>query len=202
MSTITGKFCCGKKFTYQHIQGVMLVNLNKLAFKLTLSHQEYRVIATLISFWNIKTASANPSLELIATYCQMSKKTALNYLNKLSNSGLISISKTPGQNNNYNFSELIYGHNAKPLTSEPCKTSLVLKHNKLNKITSSQSWQYAKTTMMLQYKKFTRDNCWKQPIYSILKHLMAKIQNMKRREVVNSPIVIVNRQIDCFNHLH
>jgi predicted transcriptional regulator len=80
-------------FTYQHIHGIMLVNLNKLASELRLSHAEYRVMGLLIGYWNKKETKAFPTVKTMAKQATMSNSTILKSLNSLSQKGLILIVK-------------------------------------------------------------------------------------------------------------
>ena len=75
--------CSTKNYSYQHIQGVMLVKLNKLAYELELSHIEYRIMATLIGLWNINTGMAFPSISELAKQCCISQRTAIRNLANL-----------------------------------------------------------------------------------------------------------------------
>lgn len=122
MSIIAGLVGVEKNYSYQHLQGVMLVNLNRQAFKLNLSHSAYRVMANLISFWNINTCSAFPSIEMLAKQCGISKRTVIRQLNTLKELGLILIINNPGQHNKYFFTKKLTGDILKPSTSDICRT--------------------------------------------------------------------------------
>ncbi|MEW5819723.1 MAG: helix-turn-helix domain-containing protein [Cyanobacteriota bacterium] len=113
-----------KHYSYQHIQGVMLVTLNRLALDLNLSHFEYRLVATLISFWNKKQGVAFPSTRLLAEHCKMSNTTVSKGLKKLSQLGLIKIFKHP-QNNRHNYYlnlDLLFPQK-ETTPATPCKTT-------------------------------------------------------------------------------
>ena len=52
MSAVLTCLDLSKPHTYQHIHGTMLVNLNKIASEINLSHTEYRLMGVLIGLWN------------------------------------------------------------------------------------------------------------------------------------------------------
>jgi len=88
--------------SYQHLHGVMLVNLNKLSFDLKLTHSEYRLMGVLIGYWNKQQGKAFPNTRTLAKQCRMSNSTVLNALNKLCGLGLILILKD-GKNSRQNY---------------------------------------------------------------------------------------------------
>lgn len=79
--------------TYQHLHGIMLVNLNKLAYELKLSHSEYHLMGVLIGYWNKQQGKSYPTVKLLAQYARMSNSTVLTCLKRLTNLGLIMIVK-------------------------------------------------------------------------------------------------------------
>ncbi|MEW5818722.1 MAG: helix-turn-helix domain-containing protein [Cyanobacteriota bacterium] len=101
MNAILSISCVGLNSTYQHIQGIMLVQLNKLAQDLNLSHAEYRILATLISLWNKKKGMAFPTINYLSVNCKMAKSTVLKILKKLVILDLIVVVKSSGRRNNY-----------------------------------------------------------------------------------------------------
>lgn len=144
MSTVSSFICVEKKYSYQHIQGVMLVNLNKLAFEFNLSHSVYRVAGFLISNYNINANSANPSIDLIANGCKMSKSTIIKSIETLVNSGLIIAVKQSGKLARYFFTKKLLAGltsiSCKTVTRTVCKTPHDIKPNKkeLNKTLCSR----------------------------------------------------------------
>lgn len=82
-----------EKYSYQHLQGVMLVNLNRIAYEQNLCHTEYRLMCVLISFWSKKQGNAFPTVRVLAKYCSMSNSTIIKTLRKLSNKSFILINK-------------------------------------------------------------------------------------------------------------
>lgn len=127
----------GYSFTYQHLQGIMLVNLNKIADTCALSHAEYHLLGVLIGFWNMKEGKAFPSLHQLAKSCKMGKSTILKLLSHLNELNLLSIQKTGHNRNHYYFSDLFFktanSSATKPLKGPACKTTLKLKQNRINK---------------------------------------------------------------------
>ncbi|MEW5819254.1 MAG: helix-turn-helix domain-containing protein [Cyanobacteriota bacterium] len=118
-----------QSFTYQHIQGVMLLNLNLLSSKLPLSHQEYRLMGILIGLWNKNFLFAFPTTDYLAKYCKMSKSTINYCLLSLKNKGLLVVLKTKGKRNRYGFTNCLFeGLNKthkKPGLSFSCSTGHV-----------------------------------------------------------------------------
>jgi hypothetical protein len=94
-------------YSYQHIQGEMLVALNKISMELCLTNAEYRVLANLISLWNMKKGFAYPTLELLLKQCAMGKQTLLKTLKKLKALNLIFVVKERGKSNRYYLSTVI-----------------------------------------------------------------------------------------------
>lgn len=123
-----------KNSSYQHVQGVMLLQLNKLASKLKLSHTDYRVMGTLIGLYNKSCGRAFPTIDQLANYCCMGKSTILKSLNDLVKLNLLVVVKTPGKRNNYYFSNLILSGISTPHVelpdSTPCKTAHDKEHIK------------------------------------------------------------------------
>lgn len=131
-----------KRHSYQHLHGVMLVNFNRLASKLRLSHTEYRIMGILIGLWNKNTNNSFPSINYLTELCRMSKATIIKNLKQLEIKGLININKTQGKRNNYYLGTQIInfepGFHAKPPTIPSCKTTHDKQiKNKTNKKISS-----------------------------------------------------------------
>ncbi|MEW5820863.1 MAG: helix-turn-helix domain-containing protein [Cyanobacteriota bacterium] len=97
----------GKSFSYQHLHGVMLNNLNKLAPELDLSHTDYRLMGILIGLWNKEKGKAFPTIDYLAKLCHMSKGTIIKTLKRLVEKNLLIVVKTKGKRNNYYFSNLL-----------------------------------------------------------------------------------------------
>ncbi|MGD9581781.1 MAG: helix-turn-helix domain-containing protein [Vampirovibrionia bacterium] len=125
-------------YTYQHIQGIMLLNLNKLASKIKLSHSEYRVICTLIGLYNKNTNKAFPTIEYLASTCCMGKSTIIKCLNSLVENNLLIVVKTPGKRNNYYFSNNILIAQSTPHVEPERRTSCKTVHDykPINNITN------------------------------------------------------------------
>ncbi len=127
MSTISSVVCGEKNYSYQHIQGVMLLNLNKLACEINLSHSEYRLTATLIGLWNKQKGMAFPTIEYLAKHCRMGKATVIKNLNRLVELHLLIVVKSNNKRNNYYFSKLILNtgdsSQVKPPHSSTCETT-------------------------------------------------------------------------------
>lgn len=145
MSLSTGKNYYAKNYTYQHIQGIMLVNLNHLAFKANLSHSSYRLLAVLICQWKMTQNFASVSINELCKLACMSKSTLIRTLTIISNTGFIVILKENGKENKYFLSKQFF--NGITLTSvnkelQPgisCKTPHDVKQNRLKQ---SRSFLY------------------------------------------------------------
>lgn len=142
MGMVVDLVCVEKKYTYQHIQGVMLVNLNKIAFETNLSHSAYRVAGFLISNYNLNSGTAYPSIEIIAKACCMSKSTVIKNIEALVAVGLIIAVKESGKLARYSFTKNLLagltGTSCKTTASTACKTIHDMKQNKTkNKISTN-----------------------------------------------------------------
>jgi predicted transcriptional regulator len=125
----------GNHHTYQHTQGLMLANFNKIAATMTISHAEYRLMCTLIGLWNKKHCMAFPTTDYLAKTCKMGKQTVIKSIQKLVQAGLIIVIKAKNKRNNYYFSNCLFntisGSPVKPQDSIPCKTTH--DHEQINK---------------------------------------------------------------------
>lgn len=137
MSIVLGCTKAQKNYSYQHLHGIMLVNLNKIAFELNLSHAEYRVMGVLIGYWHKDLKKAFPTINLLVQSCKMSKSTLLSCLNNLNKKGLILTVKRTNKKNEYFFSQLLItnfgGTHGEPECCTACKTTHNKQINNLNK---------------------------------------------------------------------
>lgn len=166
MSLNAGLFCVEKKYSYQHIQGVMLVNLNRLAYEINLHHTAYRVAGFLISNYNINSNTAYPSIETISKACMMSKSTVIKNIETLVNNGLIIAVKESGKLTRYLFTKKIMagltGTSWETITSTTCKTSHDMKQieKEQNKSSNDVLFKYhqkfttGKITLLCYYQIF------------------------------------------------
>lgn len=90
---MSASLCCRNNLSlsYQHYQGLMLAKLNELAYKINLSHAEYRVMGVIIGFWNKNCFKSYPSIRIISAYARMSHSTVLKSLKNLADLELIYI---------------------------------------------------------------------------------------------------------------
>lgn len=173
-----------KNYSYQHVQGLMLVRFNELAFELDLSHSEYRVMLTLIGLWNITCNMAYPTIEYLASNCQMSKVTVLKALNKLVETNLLIKLKQPGQRSKYYFSNLLLetasSTHVKPISRTACKTVHDSKHikKKTDKNIASKKLSNDDFSIILM-AEITKDNNY------CLKIRQQNFRNKIRRMVYN-----------------
>lgn len=127
MALNKSSICYDKNYSYQHIHGTMLVNFNKLAFELNISHSEYRLMGTLIGLWNKNHGMAFPTVNYLAQYCRMGKATIIKNLNHLVELNLLVVVKSKKKRNNYYFSNLLFNAQnslpVKPLNGSSCKTA-------------------------------------------------------------------------------
>ena len=131
MSAVLGCICAEKSYSYQHIHGVMLVNLNKLALKFNLSHSDYRLMGLLIGLWNKEQGKAFPTTDYIAKTCKMSKSTVNRSLNNLVNCGLLIIVRSKGKRNNYYISKLLLDFQNSTTSCTACDTAHDIKQNRI-----------------------------------------------------------------------
>lgn len=117
--------CDEKKYSYQHLQGIMLVNLNYIASELKLSHSEYRLLAVLIGYWNKEKRISFPKLENLSKTCRMSNSTIYKHLEKFKTLNLVIIVKS-GNKNNYYLNENKLLHGSKEIFT-PCSTPMINK---------------------------------------------------------------------------
>ena len=97
MSTVLSYGNAGKSYSYQHLQGVMLSKLNKIASELNLSHSEYRIMGVLIGLWNMKKGMAFPTISYLAKTCHMGRSTIINALERLVEVHLLIVIRTKGK---------------------------------------------------------------------------------------------------------
>lgn len=151
-------------YTYQHIQGCMLLSLNKLASQFKLSHSEYRIMATLIGYWNKQQGKAYPTTRQLTKDCCLSNSTLKKGLDKLIALNLIIIvkdSKTRRQNYHINQNNFLtpdkntHATTRKSPLATPCSSN----HDKTNRTklidkTSKNKTDdvYSKTKSLSDYK--------------------------------------------------
>jgi DNA-binding MarR family transcriptional regulator len=102
------EFECKKSYSYQHLQGEMLLSLNKIAAELKLTHTEYRVMSTLIGYWNKDTGRAYPNIRQLSKVCFMSQTTILRAIKKLTSLSLIFVVKHQSGRQNYFINQKIF----------------------------------------------------------------------------------------------
>jgi len=135
-------------YSYQHLQGVMLKNLNKIAYKENLTHSEYRVMGILIGYWNKKQEKAFPSKRMLATDCRMSNITIKKALETLTKQNLITIlkeTKTARQYYYINQQKLLQSTSNRFVT--PCCTAHV------NKLIKNKTYKEHKSEKVYKKKK-------------------------------------------------
>lgn len=161
MTNVSNSICAEKKYSYQHIQGMMLLSFNKIASTLKLTHSEYRVMCTLIGLYNKEYNKAFPTIDYLAKHCTMGKVTVIKGLNRLVELNLLVVAKTPGKRNNYYFSKLLLNKASsspvEPQRSSVCKTTYKQIKIETNKNQSSSNNknddESIKTTNMSDYKE-------------------------------------------------
>lgn len=168
MTALTN-FQCEKKYSYQHIQGTMLVNFNKVAYELNLSHSEFRLMVTLIGLWNKNKGMAFPTIDYLAKYSRMGKATIIKNLTHLVKLNLLIVVKSKKKRNNYYFSNLLFDtKNSSPVklpNSSPCKTIHEQEQIKI------------KTDKNKTLSKKQNDNDFKTPNISDYRELLNKLNN-------------------------
>jgi predicted transcriptional regulator len=149
-------------YTYQHAQGCMLISLNKVSSELKLSHAEYRIMCTLIGYWNKQHGKAYPTTRQLVKDCCMSNTTLHNGLKRLIELNLIVIvkdSRSRRQNYYINqkkfFNPASSNHATPPVTSlaTPCSSTHDNKTNREKLIE-----QTSKHDIKLEKKPVKRTN--------------------------------------------
>lgn len=154
---------CLNNYSYQHLQGIMLVNLNKLAAENKLTHSEFRIMAMLIGFWNKSKARAFPSTRMLAKYCCMSNSTIINGLKSLTNKGFIVIIKdSSNKRQNYYINPQKFLNSESSTSVTQCSSTHDMKQKeiklknkviKLKTLTNQQQIEpESKLKQMIQYK--------------------------------------------------
>jgi DNA-binding transcriptional regulator GbsR (MarR family) len=148
MATILQHENLNPSYSYQHIQGEMLLHLNKIASTLKLTHTEYRVMATIIGFFNKETGRAYPSIRQLAKTCRMSHSTIINAIKKLTSLNLIYTIKHQSGRQNYFINQqkfLVFESNTDvtheitpPVT--PCDNAMKTKRKETDKKKKTESF--------------------------------------------------------------
>lgn len=167
-----------KSFTYQHLHGTMLVNLNKLAFELKLSHTEYHLMGILIGYWNKQKGKSFPTVKMLAKYSRMSNSTVNKCLKHLSELGLILIVKdgNHGRQNYYlNHQKFLLPESNSEVIHEvtkqitPCDNTHDI--NKQNNLTNKNNRTFfLKKTIQTNYNNKIEPQKNQSEIKSMLKH--------------------------------
>lgn len=118
MSMLADSFKVQKNYTYQHLQGVLLLRLNSIASGLKLTHTEYRLMGILIGLYNKKQQKAFPSLNYMVEVASMSRSTIIRTLKSLTDKNLLIVVKTPGKKNSYHFSRQMLNETTTSATHE------------------------------------------------------------------------------------
>ncbi|MEW5820960.1 MAG: helix-turn-helix domain-containing protein [Cyanobacteriota bacterium] len=164
MCLSAGEFCFEKNYSYQHIQGVLLVNLNIVACKLALTNAEYRIMATIISKWNVNQTCAYPALDYLANVCKMSKSTITRSINTLSSLGLLKVFKGLRKQNLYFISKKLFsGLKISTNQKKVCtawKTPLI---KQIKKITSIKLNKYLNDALNIAIKNYIKFD-WRNKI--------------------------------------
>lgn len=150
-------------FSYQHLQGVMLLNLNKISSQMRLTHSEYRVMAVIIGLWNKKENKAFPTIDYLSNICCMGKATILKNLNKLVMLNLLVVVKTKGKRNNYYLGKKIFDSmstsHVEPKSSFTCRTTN--KHNRYNNKEKTMSFSNNNYTENIKINEMLSHKYWK-----------------------------------------
>ena len=163
MSNISSLNYVETNYTYQHIQGCLLLGFNKVASDLKLNHAEYRIMATLIGYYNKTHGKAYPTTRQLVKDCCMSNTTLLKGLNKLNELGLIiTIKDSQFRRQQYHinkqrFINLSSATNTKAINATPCSNTHDIKliDNKTNKkiISSKINDDKFKTSNLSEYRE-------------------------------------------------
>ena len=116
--------------SFQALHGIMLVNFNRMASELRLSHSEYRLMTVLIGHWNKEQKRAFPSVKTLSKLCCMSNSTVSKNLNKLNKLGLVFVTKNKSRNNYYLNEKLLLSEKT---SVTPCGNESVTPWSNLTK---------------------------------------------------------------------
>ena len=105
-----------KRSTFQHDQGCMVNSLVEMNLEST---YDFRVMTTIIKYWNKKKYIAFPSIETLSQTCNMSRTTIIKSLNSLTKQGLLVVVKTSGRTNKYHISNLLLDSTSTNTTMTP-----------------------------------------------------------------------------------
>lgn len=169
-----------KSYSYQHLHGLMLVELNKLSQEINLTHTQYRLMGVLIGLWNKELNKAFPTIDYLAKSCRMSKSTILKSITTLKEKNLILVVKqTKNKRNNYFLNTNLFLKKIstirKPSNSTPCETThdiklIKIKTNKKRSLKNNDdiNYQIIKNTLkkwhVINYQQIITHN---KPAYLI-----------------------------------
>ena len=191
MSDVVSYFCSEKKYSYQHLHGEMLFNLNRLAAELKISHSEYRIMATLIAYWNKDKSRAYPTIRDLAKICCMGNSTILKGLDKLKQLNLIFIVKDPEyKRQNYYINQQKF----LPALSNTYVTSCKNTHDKKRK---EQKYINNKNNLKTQYQMVRGENLYKPDFRNPDKILSKEDRNKILK--ANAPELFHKIQLNCWN---
>lgn len=191
MTGISSCFSDENNYSYQHQQGVMLVNLNKLSLLEKFSHAEYRLMAILIGFWNKNLAKAYPSIRILAKYCCMSHTTILKCLKTLSEKQLILIIRENNtlRNNYYLNLEVLLKSNVSLQENAPVTKPVTACKKTINNIIELKTKKniIKKITWVTQNQLMKLDNN-NQSYYNQLRLIVFKqcqLKNNQFKKLIN-----------------
>lgn len=156
----------GNKLSYQHLQGELLLRLNKLSTQLNLSNGEYRVMGVLIGLWNKKLGVAFPSITYLTEATCLSRSTIMRHLKSLKIKGLIMVLKTSGKTNKYVFGRILTNEIIRPnndtstsskngtfyINNKESRTNNKIKTKYLDSLFKARYWKHKKTGKIYQVK--------------------------------------------------
>lgn len=156
---------CLNNYSYQHLQGIMLVNLNRLAAENKLTHSEFRIMAVLIGFWNKTRGRAFPNTRMLAKTCCMSNSTIIKGLKALTTRGFVIILKDSANKRQNYFINLQKFLNTDSSTSvTPLRSTHDMEQKEIkqkNKIIPLKAQQLQKTGETSKIQYMVQFKCWK-----------------------------------------
>lgn len=152
---------------------------NSLIEDENLSHTEFRVMMTLIRYYNTDLGYSFPTRELLVKKCRMNKDTLGRVLNSLEEKGYITRSKREGKagrNNIYYINKYLVGQQDSPQASEKPKPSNKSTNNK--KQLTGANKKPKKTTWSDHYE----EQHWQRYSEDELESKLLKAQAKKKRK--------------------
>lgn len=193
MQSMIKDFDCLDGFTFQHLHGVMLTNLNHISVDLKLSHSEYHLMGVLIGYWNKQHGKSFPTMKMLAKYARMSNSTIIKCINSLTNKGLILVIKD-GKNGRQQY----YINLKKLLTTNSNKSAT--KYSNPEVTTCSNAHEQTNRTKIIDKTIINKQKCFKQKAKANIKNDDVIFSKTKKSEVKDSEMIGILESLLKWNY--